>query len=115
VRESCISGVPVGFALSLWPEIILTKRRKGGRERREGGAVRFLAQKPFSTYLNVPSPWIIGMRERKKGGERGGEGTPLGPTLFLIAYPFFLGIIIGGGKGGRGREASVSVAVFIPP
>ena len=95
------------------------------------GAVLFLAQKPVATYLNVPSPWIIGLLAIgiaayaplgvKRGAMQGVCAFPrLGTNFVLEALTrFFLGaglVIAGYGVLGAvgAISASVIVACFIP-
>jgi O-antigen/teichoic acid export membrane protein len=95
------------------------------------GAVLFLAQKPIATYLNVPSPWIIGLLAVgigayaplgvKRGAMQGVCAFPrLGTNFVLEALTrFFLGaglVIAGYGVLGAvgAISASVIVACFIP-
>jgi O-antigen/teichoic acid export membrane protein len=95
------------------------------------GAVLFLAQKPVATYLNVPSPWIIGLLAVgiaayaplgvKRGAMQGVCAFPrLGTNFVLEALTrFFLGaglVIAGYGVLGAvgAISASVIVACFIP-
>jgi O-antigen/teichoic acid export membrane protein len=95
------------------------------------GAALFLAQKPVATYLNVPSPWIIGLLAVgiaayaplgvKRGAMQGVCAFPrLGTNFVLEALTrFFLGtglVIAGYGVLGAvgAISASVIVACFIP-
>jgi O-antigen/teichoic acid export membrane protein len=95
------------------------------------GAVLFLAQKPVAAYLNVPSPWIIGLLALgigayaplgvKRGAMQGVCAFPrLGTNFVLEALTrFFLGaglVIAGYGVLGAvgAISASVIVACFIP-
>ncbi len=95
------------------------------------GAVLFLAQKPVATYLNVPSPWIIGILAAgigayaplgvKRGAMQGVCAFPrLGTNFVLEALTrFFLGAgLVVAGYGVLGAvgaiSASVIVACFIP-
>jgi O-antigen/teichoic acid export membrane protein len=95
------------------------------------GAVLFLAQKPVAAYLNVPSPWIIGLLAIgiaayaplgvKRGAMQGVCAFPrLGTNFVLEALTrFFLGaglVIAGYGVLGAvgAISASVIVACFIP-
>jgi O-antigen/teichoic acid export membrane protein len=95
------------------------------------GSVLFLAQKPVATYLNVPSPWIIGLLAVgiaayaplgvKRGAMQGVCAFPrLGTNFVLEALTrFFLGaglVIAGYGVLGAvgAISASVIVACFIP-
>jgi O-antigen/teichoic acid export membrane protein len=95
------------------------------------GAVLFLAQKQVATYLNVPSPWIIGLLAVgiaayaplgvKRGAMQGVYAFPrLGTNFVLEAITrFFLGaglVIAGYGVLGAvgAISASVIVACFIP-
>jgi O-antigen/teichoic acid export membrane protein len=95
------------------------------------GAVLFLAQKPVAAYLNVPSPWIIGLLALgigayaplgvKRGAMQGVCAFPrLGINFVLEALTrFFLGaglVIAGYGVLGAvgAISASVIVACFIP-
>jgi len=73
-----------------------------------GAALFFLAQKPVATYLNVPSPWIIGLLAVgiaayaplgvKRGAMQGVCAFPrLGTNFVLEALTrFFCGSRIGG-------------------
>ena len=91
----------------------------------------FLAQKPIAAYLNVPSPWIIGLLAVgiaayaplgvKRGAMQGVCAFPrLGTNFVLEALSrFFLGaglVVAGYGVLGAvgGISASVIVACFIP-
>jgi O-antigen/teichoic acid export membrane protein len=95
------------------------------------GAVLFLAQKSVAAYLNVPSPWIIGLLALgigayaplgvKRGAMQGVCAFPrLGTNFVLEALTrFFLGaglVIAGYGVLGAvgAISASVIVACFIP-
>ena len=95
------------------------------------GSVLFLAQKPVATYLNVPSPWIIGLLAVgiaayaplgvKRGAMQGVCAFPrLGTNFVLEALTrFFLGAgLVVAGYGVLGAvgaiSASVIVACFIP-
>lgn len=95
------------------------------------GAVLFLSQKLVATYLNVPSPWIIGLLAVgiaayaplgvKRGAMQGVYAFPrLGTNFVLEAITrFFLGaglVIAGYGVLGAvgAISASVIVACFIP-
>jgi O-antigen/teichoic acid export membrane protein len=95
------------------------------------GVVLFLAQKPVGAYLNVPSPWIIGLLALgiaayaplgvKRGAMQGVCAFPrLGTNFVLEALTrFFLGaglVIAGYGVLGAvgAISASVIVACFIP-
>jgi O-antigen/teichoic acid export membrane protein len=95
------------------------------------GAVLFLAQKPVATYLNVPSPWIIGLLAIgiaayaplgvKRGAMQGVCAFPRLGTNFVLeaGTRFFLGaglVIAGYGVLGAvgAISASVIVACFIP-
>ena len=95
------------------------------------GGVLFLAQKPVATYLNVPSPWIIGLLAIgiaayaplgvKRGAMQGVCAFPrLGGNFVLEAgIRFFLGAgLVVAGYGVLGAvgaiSASVIVACFIP-
>ena len=95
------------------------------------GTVLFLAQKPVATFLNVPSPWIIGLLAVgiaayaplgvKRGAMQGVCAFPrLGTNFVLEALTrFFLGaglVIAGYGVLGAvgAISASVIVACFIP-
>ena len=91
----------------------------------------FLAQRPIAAYLNVPSPWIIGLLAVgiaayaplgvKRGAMQGVCAFPrLGTNFVLEALTrFFLGaglVVAGYGVLGAvgGISASVIVACFIP-
>lgn len=95
------------------------------------GAVLFLAQKPVATYLNVPSPWIVGLLAIgiaayaplgvKRGAMQGVCAFPrLGANFVLEALiRFFVGaglVIAGYGVLGAvgAISASVIAACFIP-
>jgi len=95
------------------------------------GSILFLAQKPVATYLNVPSPWIIGLLAIgiaayaplgvKRGAMQGVCAFPrLGANFVLEAGTrFFLGAgLVVAGYGVLGAvgaiSASVIVACFIP-
>src|SRR6476660_2251549 len=95
------------------------------------GGILFLAQKPVATYLNVPSPWIIGLLAIgiavyaplgvKRGAMQGVCAFPrLGTNFVLEAFTrFFLGAgLVVAGYGVLGAvgaiSASVIVACFIP-
>jgi O-antigen/teichoic acid export membrane protein len=95
------------------------------------GAVLFLAQKPVATYLNVPSPWIVGLLAIgiaayaplgvKRGAMQGLCAFPrLGINFVLEAgIRFFLGAgLVVAGYGVLGAvgaiSASVIAACFIP-
>ena len=95
------------------------------------GAVLFLAQKPVATYLNVPSPWIIGLLAVgiaayaplgvKRGAMQGVCAFPRLGTNFVLeaGVRFFLGaglVIAGYGVLGAvgAISASVIAACFIP-
>lgn len=95
------------------------------------GSVLFLAQKPVATYLNVPSPWIIGLLAIgiaayaplgvKRGAMQGVCAFPRLGTNFVLeaGIRFFLGaglVIAGYGVLGAvgAISASVIVACFIP-
>jgi O-antigen/teichoic acid export membrane protein len=95
------------------------------------GVVLFLAQRPVAAYLNVPSPWIIGILALgiaayaplgvKRGAMQGVCAFPrLGSNFVLEALTrFFLGaglVIAGYGVLGAvgAISASVIVACFIP-
>jgi O-antigen/teichoic acid export membrane protein len=95
------------------------------------GGVLFLAQKPVATYLNVPSPWIIGLLAVgiaayaplgvKRGAMQGVCAFPRLGTNFVLeaGTRFFLGaglVIAGYGVLGAvgAISASVIVACFIP-
>jgi O-antigen/teichoic acid export membrane protein len=95
------------------------------------GGVLFLAQKPVATYLNVPSPWIIGLLAVgiaayaplgvKRGAMQGVCAFPrLGTNFVLEAGTRFLlgaGLVIAGYGvlGAVGAiSASVIVACFVP-
>lgn len=95
------------------------------------GAVLFLAQKPVASYLNVPSPWIIGLLAIgiaayaplgvKRGAMQGVCAFPRLGTNFVLeaGIRFFLGaglVIAGYGVLGAvgAISASVIAACFIP-
>src|SRR5690242_14961497 len=95
------------------------------------GGVLFLAQKPVATYLNVPSPWIIGLLAFgiaayaplgvKRGAMQGVCSFPRLGTNFVLeaGIRFFLGaglVIAGYGVLGAvgAISASVIAACFIP-
>ena len=95
------------------------------------GAVLFLAQRPVATYLNVPSPWIIGLLAIgiaayaplgvKRGAMQGVCAFSLLGTNFVLEalIRFFVGaglVIAGYGVLGAvgAISASVIVACFIP-
>src|SRR5258708_11456893 len=95
------------------------------------GSVLFLAQKPVATYLNVPSPWIIGLLAVgiaayaplgvKRGAMQAVCAFPrLGINFVLESLTrFFLGAgLVVAGYGVLGAvgalSASVIVACFIP-
>ncbi len=95
------------------------------------GAVLFLAQKPVATYLNVPSPWIVGLLAVgiaayaplgvKRGAMQGVCAFPRLGTNFVLeaGIRFFLGaglVIAGYGVLGAvgAISASVIAACFIP-
>ncbi len=95
------------------------------------GGVLFLAQKPVATYLNVPSPWIIGLLAIgiaayaplgvKRGAMQGVCAFPRLGTNFVLeaGTRFFLGAgLVVAGYGVLGAvgaiSASVIVACFIP-
>src|SRR6478735_4780547 len=95
------------------------------------GALLFLAQKPVASYLNVPSPWIIGLLAIgiaayaplgvKRGAMQGVCAFPrLGGNFVLEAFTrFFLGAgLVVAGYGLLGAvgaiSASVIVACFLP-
>jgi O-antigen/teichoic acid export membrane protein len=95
------------------------------------GGVLFLAQKPVATYLNVPSPWIIGLLAIgiaayaplgvKRGAMQGVCAFPRLGTNFVLeaGIRFFLGaglVIAGYGVLGAvgAISASVIAACFIP-
>jgi O-antigen/teichoic acid export membrane protein len=95
------------------------------------GGVLFLAQKPVATYLNVPSPWIIGLLAFgiaayaplgvKRGAMQGVCAFPRLGTNFVLeaGIRFFLGAgLVVAGYGVLGAvgaiSASVIVACFIP-
>src|SRR6478736_5280497 len=95
------------------------------------GALLFLAQKPVASYLNVPSPWIIGLLAIgiaayaplgvKRGAMQGVCSFPRLGTNFVLeaGIRFFLGaglVIAGYGVLGAvgAISASVIVACFIP-
>ena len=95
------------------------------------GGILFLAQKPVATYLNVPSPWIIGLLAIgiaayaplgvKRGAMQGVCAFPRLGTNFVLeaGIRFFLGAgLVVAGYGVLGAvgaiSASVIVACFIP-
>src|SRR5690348_11811195 len=95
------------------------------------GAILFLAQKPVATYLNVPSPWIIGLLAIgiaayaplgvKRGAMQGVCAFPRLGTNFVLeaGIRFFLGAgLVVAGYGVLGAvgaiSASVIAACFIP-
>ena len=95
------------------------------------GGVLFLAQKPVATYLNVPSPWIIGLLAIgiaayaplgvKRGAMQGVCAFPRLGTNFVLeaGIRFFLGAgLVVAGYGVLGAvgaiSASVIAACFIP-
>jgi O-antigen/teichoic acid export membrane protein len=95
------------------------------------GAVLFLAQKPVATYLNAPSPWIIGLLAIgiaayaplgvKRGAMQGVCAFPRLGTNFVLeaGTRFFLGAgLVVAGYGVLGAvgaiSASVIVACFVP-
>jgi O-antigen/teichoic acid export membrane protein len=95
------------------------------------GGVLFLAQKPVATYLNVPSPWIIGLLAIgiaayaplgvKRGAMQGVCAFPRLGTNFVLeaGIRFFLGaglVVMGYGVLGAvgAISASVIAACFIP-
>jgi O-antigen/teichoic acid export membrane protein len=95
------------------------------------GGVLFLAQKPVATYLNVPSPWIIGFLAIgiaayaplgvKRGAMQGVCAFPRLGTNFVLeaGIRFFLGAgLVVAGYGVLGAvgaiSASVIAACFIP-
>jgi O-antigen/teichoic acid export membrane protein len=95
------------------------------------GAVLFLAQRPIATYLNVPSPWIIGILAIgiaayaplgvKRGAMQGVCAFPrLGANFVLEALiRFFVGAgLVVAGYGVLGAvgaiSASVIAACFLP-
>jgi len=95
------------------------------------GGVLFLAQKPVATYLNVPSPWIIGLLAFgiaayaplgvKRGAMQGVCAFPRLGTNFVLeaGIRFFLGAgLVVAGYGVLGAvgaiSASVIAACFIP-
>lgn len=96
------------------------------------GAGLFIAQKPIAAYLNVPSPWIIGILAVgiavyaplgvKRGAMQGVCAFPrLGSNFVLEALTRFLvgtGLVVAGYGvlGAVGAiSASVIVACFVPP
>lgn len=96
------------------------------------GAGLFVAQKPIAAYLNVPSPWIIGILALgiaayaplgvKRGAMQGVCAFPrLGVNFVLEALTrFFVGAgLVVAGYGVLGAvgaiSASVIVACFVPP
>jgi O-antigen/teichoic acid export membrane protein len=95
------------------------------------GGMLFLAQKPVATYLNVPSPWIIGLLAIgiaayaplgvKRGAMQGVCAFPRLGTNFILeaGIRFFLGAgLVVAGYGVLGAvgaiSASVIAACFIP-
>ncbi|HET9167081.1 MAG TPA: hypothetical protein VFP11_13870 [Candidatus Angelobacter sp.] len=95
------------------------------------GGVLFLAQRPVATYLNVPSPWIIGLLAIgiaayaplgvKRGAMQGVCAFPRLGTNFVLeaGIRFFLGAaLVVAGYGVLGAvgaiSASVIAACFIP-
>jgi O-antigen/teichoic acid export membrane protein len=95
------------------------------------GGLLFLAQKPVATYLNVPSPWIIGLLAIgiaayaplgvKRGAMQGVCAFPRLGTNFVLeaGIRFFLGaglVVVGYGVLGAvgAISASVIVACFLP-
>ena len=95
------------------------------------GGILFLAQKPVATYLNVPSPWIIGLLAIgiaayaplgvKRGAMQGVCAFPRLGTNFVLeaGIRFFLGAgLVVAGYGVLGAvgaiSASVIAACFIP-
>jgi O-antigen/teichoic acid export membrane protein len=95
------------------------------------GAILFLAQKPIATYLNVPSPWIVGLLAIgiaayaplgvKRGAMQGVCAFPRLGTNFVLeaGIRFFLGAgLVVAGYGVLGAvgaiSASVIAACFIP-
>jgi O-antigen/teichoic acid export membrane protein len=95
------------------------------------GAILFLAQKPVATYLNVPSPWIVGLLAIgiaayaplgvKRGAMQGMCAFPRLGTNFVLeaGIRFFLGAgLVVAGYGVLGAvgaiSASVIAACFIP-
>jgi len=95
------------------------------------GGVLFLAQKPVATYLNVPSPWIIGLLAIgiaayaplgvKRGAMQGVCAFPRLGTNFVLeaGIRFFVGAgLVVAGYGVLGAVGAISAAViaacFIP-
>jgi O-antigen/teichoic acid export membrane protein len=95
------------------------------------GAILFIAQKPVATYLNVPSPWIIGLLAIgiaayaplgvKRGAMQGVCAFPrLGTNFVLEALVrFFVGAgLVVAGYGVLGAVGAISAAViaacFVP-
>jgi O-antigen/teichoic acid export membrane protein len=90
------------------------------------GALLFLAQKPIASYLNLPSPWIIGVLSIgiaayaplgvKRGAMQGICAFPrLGSNFVLEAMTrFFVGAgLIVGGYGVFGAVGAISAAVIV--
>ena len=95
------------------------------------GAVLFLAQKPVATYLNVPSPWIVGLLAIgiaayaplgvKRGAMQGVCAFPRLGTNFVLeaGIRFFVGAgLVVAGYGVLGAVGAISAAViaacFVP-
>jgi len=95
------------------------------------GGVLFLAQKPVATYLNVPSPWIIGLLAIgiaayaplgvKRGAMQGVCAFPRLGTNFVLeaGIRFFVGAgLVVAGYGVLGAVGAISAAViaacFVP-
>src|SRR3954470_380110 len=95
------------------------------------GAVLFLAQKPIATYLNVPSPWIVGLLAIgiaayaplgvKRGAMQGVCAFPRLGTNFVLeaGIRFFVGAgLVVAGYGVLGAVGAISAAViaacFVP-
>ncbi len=89
------------------------------------GAILFLAQRPIATYLNVPSPWIIGILALgiaayaplgvKRGAMQGVCAFPrLGTNFVLEAVTrFFVGAgLVVAGYGVLGAVGAISAAVI---
>jgi O-antigen/teichoic acid export membrane protein len=95
------------------------------------GAILFLAQKPVATYLNVPSPWIVGLLAIgiaayaplgvKRGAMQGVCAFPRLGTNFVLeaGIRFFVGAgLVVAGYGVLGAVGAISAAViaacFVP-
>jgi len=90
------------------------------------GGILFLAQKPVANYLNVPSPWIIGLLAIgiaayaplgvKRGAMQGVCAFPrLGGNFVLEAFTrFFLGAgLVVAGYGVLGAVGAISASVIV--